>query len=140
MVCDYCQVVQGIKIRAGGIIYQNPYIISFLGSQHHKGHTVVALKKHRTDLLELSRMERTYFFEYMLEIAKAAKRAMRPDKLNYALLGNWVPHLHWHIYPRYKTDEDWGDPPSFGRRVIFTENEMIEIVQKIRKQIRIMKI
>ena len=34
-----------------------------------------------------------------------------PDRLNYELLGNWEPHIHWHIYPRYKTDLDWGQPP-----------------------------
>jgi len=76
MKCDYCQVINGAKERPGGIIYQNPYIIVFLGSQHHKGHTAVVLRKHKTDLLELSKSEREYFFDFMLEIAKAVKRAI----------------------------------------------------------------
>ena len=30
--------------------------------------------------------------------------AFRPRKLNYELLGNSVPHLHWHLIPRYSDD------------------------------------
>jgi diadenosine tetraphosphate (Ap4A) HIT family hydrolase len=26
--------------------------------------------------------------------------------LNYELLGNQVPHLHWHLFPRYDADPD----------------------------------
>lgn len=26
------------------------------------------------------------------------------DKLNYELLGNGCPHIHWHLYPRVKDD------------------------------------
>ena len=29
---------------------------------------------------------------------------------NDHLLGNVVPHLHWHIIPRYRTDPRWGQP------------------------------
>jgi diadenosine tetraphosphate (Ap4A) HIT family hydrolase len=29
---------------------------------------------------------------------------MDPDKVNLAALGNMVPHIHWHIIPRYKDD------------------------------------
>jgi diadenosine tetraphosphate (Ap4A) HIT family hydrolase len=29
---------------------------------------------------------------------------MYPDKVNLAALGNMVPHLHWHIIPRFKED------------------------------------
>ena len=29
---------------------------------------------------------------------------MRPDKVNLASLGNMVPHLHWHVIPRWKND------------------------------------
>lgn len=29
---------------------------------------------------------------------------MHPDKINLAEFGNMVPHLHWHIIPRYTDD------------------------------------
>jgi diadenosine tetraphosphate (Ap4A) HIT family hydrolase len=34
----------------------------------------------------------------------------RPDHVNIESLGNVVPHLHWHIIPRYVDDPRWGMP------------------------------
>ena len=40
----------------------------------------------------------------------AVVQATRPDHVNVELLGNVVPHLHWHIVPRYFGDPRWGMP------------------------------
>jgi diadenosine tetraphosphate (Ap4A) HIT family hydrolase len=41
--------------------------------------------------------------------------------LNYELLGNGAPHLHWHLFPRYDTDPSPGWPvwsdPEFRRQL-----------------------
>jgi diadenosine tetraphosphate (Ap4A) HIT family hydrolase len=29
---------------------------------------------------------------------------MRPNKINLAALGNQVPHIHWHVIPRFEDD------------------------------------
>ena len=42
----------------------------------------------------------------MCLLARAIETAFRPHKLNYELLGNQVPHLHWHLFPRYADDPD----------------------------------
>ncbi len=133
--CKYCEIIKGKRKRKGGIIFENEYIIVFLGNQHHKGHTIGAVKRHIEDVLDLSKKERDIFFDTMIKIAKAIKKAMKPDKLNYALFGNWVPHLHWHIYPRYKTDADWGEPPTFENNSSISEREMKKIAEAIKKEI-----
>jgi diadenosine tetraphosphate (Ap4A) HIT family hydrolase len=33
-----------------------------------------------------------------------------PEKINYELLGNMVPHIHWHIVPRFATEPLWPRP------------------------------
>jgi diadenosine tetraphosphate (Ap4A) HIT family hydrolase len=33
-----------------------------------------------------------------------------PDKVNPASLGNVVPHLHWHVIPRYLDDGHFPRP------------------------------
>jgi diadenosine tetraphosphate (Ap4A) HIT family hydrolase len=42
----------------------------------------------------------------MCLLAAAIESCFRPDKLNYELLGNQVPHLHWHIFPRSRRDPE----------------------------------
>ena len=34
----------------------------------------------------------------------------KPDHMNVESLGNVMPHLHWHVIPRYKRDGRWGQP------------------------------
>ena len=36
-------------------------------------------------------------------------QACSPAHLNLASLGNAVPHIHWHLIPRYPDDPHWGD-------------------------------
>ena len=40
----------------------------------------------------------------------AIMRTVRADHINIESLGNVVPHLHWHIVPRYRNDPRWGNP------------------------------
>jgi diadenosine tetraphosphate (Ap4A) HIT family hydrolase len=35
---------------------------------------------------------------------------MAPDKINLASLGNVVPHLHWHVIPRFADDPHFPNP------------------------------
>jgi diadenosine tetraphosphate (Ap4A) HIT family hydrolase len=37
-------------------------------------------------------------------VEEAVRHVMHPDKVNIAALGNMVPHIHWHVIPRYKDD------------------------------------
>ena len=34
----------------------------------------------------------------------------KPDKVNIASFGNMVPHLHWHIIPRFEVDRHYPNP------------------------------
>lgn len=40
----------------------------------------------------------------------AIERVTHPEHMNIAMLGNQMPHLHWHIIPRYEGDARWGGP------------------------------
>ncbi|HLK71125.1 MAG TPA: HIT family protein [Steroidobacteraceae bacterium] len=41
---------------------------------------------------------------------RAVMRTFGSDHINLASLGNEVPHLHWHLIPRYRGDGLWGAP------------------------------
>jgi diadenosine tetraphosphate (Ap4A) HIT family hydrolase len=34
----------------------------------------------------------------------AVRSVMHPKKINLAALGNQVPHIHWHVIPRFEDD------------------------------------
>jgi len=40
----------------------------------------------------------------------ALREVLAPDKINLASLGNMIPHLHWHIIPRYLDDPHFPRP------------------------------
>ena len=43
-------------------------------------------------------------------VAAALYSAFTPAKINYELLGNMVPHMHWHVVPRFTADPLWPRP------------------------------
>lgn len=100
--------------------------------QFFLGRVLIIYKSHVEDLTQLSEKERAMFIEDLTRIALAVKKAFNPDKLNYAILGNVVSHLHWHVIPRYKNDPNWGTPPwPHGRKYLDQEQ-----YEKLKKRIR----
>lgn len=76
------------------------------------GYCILYHRRHVTELHELTPPERARLIEDLSRLAQAVADCCRPAKLNYACLGNLVPHLHWHVVPRYPTDGYWGRPFS----------------------------
>jgi diadenosine tetraphosphate (Ap4A) HIT family hydrolase len=59
---------------------------------------------------QLTSAEWTAFSADLHAAAAAVVAIVRPDHINVESLGNVVPHLHWHIIPRYVGDPRWGMP------------------------------
>lgn len=84
--------------------------------QAFEGYTFLTLKWHEEELYKLADKDRKQFLEDMSLVANALSKAFKPDKMNYELLGNAMPHLHWHLIPRYTSDPMWGRPIWAGNR------------------------
>ena len=78
--------------------------------QFFPGYVLLVLRRHATELYELAARERAAHLEEVSRVAQALARAFRPVKMNYELLGNQVPHIHWHLVPRLVTDPDPRQP------------------------------
>ncbi len=59
---------------------------------------------------QLSADEWAAFCSDLYAAQQAVVTVTRPDHVNVESLGNVVPHLHWHIIPRYVGDPRWGMP------------------------------
>lgn len=74
--------------------------------QFFSGWTVLILQDHRTELFQLTRGERTELIDDVSRVGEAMTKIFDVRKINSELLGNQVPHIHWHVIPRLKSDPD----------------------------------
>jgi diadenosine tetraphosphate (Ap4A) HIT family hydrolase len=72
--------------------------------QFFPGWTVLVFKRHATELFHLAPTERIQLMEEVSRLAKVLTEAFEAKKMNYGLLGNQTPHIHWHLIPRLATD------------------------------------
>ncbi len=72
--------------------------------QFFPGWTVVVFQRHATELFQLSPTERGQLIEEVNRVAKTLAEVYQAQKVNYELLGNQLPHIHWHIIPRLAGD------------------------------------
>ena len=66
--------------------------------------------RHAARLDQLSSEEYALFTADLYLAQNAVARVVAADHVNVESLGNVVPHLHWHIIPRYWDDGRWGMP------------------------------
>jgi diadenosine tetraphosphate (Ap4A) HIT family hydrolase len=110
--CPFCRkVADPMQLSADELVWRFPHSVALLGPwQFYDGYCVLAARKHARELSELSDAERRAYLDEMCLLARAIEQARRPHKLNYELLGNQVPHLHWHLVPRFLDDPEHLNP------------------------------
>ena len=64
----------------------------------------VIWNRHIAEMTDLTPGEREHLMSLVFVVEEAIRQVMHPDKVNIAALGNMVPHIHWHVIPRYKDD------------------------------------
>ncbi len=72
--------------------------------QFFPGWTVVVFQRHATELFHLTATERSRLIEDVNHVAKTLAEIYQATKINYELLGNQLPHIHWHVIPRLGND------------------------------------
>ena len=81
----------------------------------YPGFCRVILARHIREMTDLTPPERTRLMDTVFATEAALREVLAPDKINLASLGNAVPHLHWHVIPRYRDDAHfpraiWAEP------------------------------
>jgi diadenosine tetraphosphate (Ap4A) HIT family hydrolase len=71
---------------------------------------------HMKEMTDLVIRERKYLMAIVYTVEQALRELLKPDKINLASLGNQVPHLHWHVLPRFADDAHFPDPVWSARK------------------------
>jgi diadenosine tetraphosphate (Ap4A) HIT family hydrolase len=106
--CHFCRKLAYIKdLSPEDVVWQFPQSVALLGPwQFYRGYCLLVARTHATELSRLPDADRRAYLDEMCLLARAVEECFRPHKLNYELLGNQVPHLHWHIFPRSAADAE----------------------------------
>lgn len=75
----------------------------------------VIWNEHVVEMTDLEILPRNDFMRAVYFVEESVRQMMNPDKINLASLGNVVPHLHWHIIPRW-LDDSYFPLPIWGQR------------------------
>ena len=128
--CPMCkEVADPVQGWGDGLVWRFPHSFAVLGPwQFFTGYCLLVSREPATELSQLG-PNRSAFLEEMATLAAAIEACFAPQKLNYELLGNVVPHLHWHIFPRSA-----GDPERLQPVWILLERAKTDEAEKQRLQ------
>jgi histidine triad (HIT) family protein len=128
--CIFCKIIKG-EIPCSKI-YENETNIAFLDiNPVNKGHVLVIPKNHFETYIDLPDDEVSSLALAVKKVAKAVKTGISTDGFNIQMnnheaAGQVVPHVHFHIVPRFRNDGlklwDGGE---------YSENEMEETKKQI---------
>jgi diadenosine tetraphosphate (Ap4A) HIT family hydrolase len=106
--CPFCRKLANLDgTPPEEVVWRFPHSVALLGEwQYYHGYCLLISRRHTTELSGLDDHERREYLVEMCLLARAIEDCFRPRKMNYELLGNQVPHLHWHLFPRYRHDPD----------------------------------
>lgn len=114
MTCELCES------DGGEVLWRNELCrVVLVDDADYPGFCRVILQRHVKEMTDLGKMGRPHFMAVVLAVEQALREVMVPDKINLASLGNVVPHLHWHVIPRFRDDKHfpnpiWGAPQRDG--------------------------
>ena len=106
--CPFCRKLAALdQLPSEEVVWRFPHSLALLGPwQFYHGYCVLVARTHATELSGLPDARRRAYLDEMCLLARAIEDCFRPHKLNYELLGNQVPHLHWHLFPRSADDPE----------------------------------
>ncbi len=108
--------------------------------QVYRGYVVLVMKQHFREMIDLPASFAHEFFDEMLLTSRFIESTFKPTKMNMCSLGNVVPHIHWHFFPRYSEDPDFKNPPWLQmdkfESAKLTPDETKETVQRMQLEFK----
>lgn len=130
--CIFCKIAK--REVEHNAFYEDEHAIAFLDIEPSNiGHTLVIPKKHFETVDEMGKEEYDRLSEAILKISKGIMHiadGLNIIQNNKEVAGQVVPHIHFHLIPRYKND---GYSVGWKKTEGVTEAENNEFLNKIKK-------
>jgi len=103
--CELCNPASEL------VLWQDDFCrVALVDDSDYPGFCRVILERHMIEMTDLSAAERARLMDAVFAAETALREVLAPDKINLASLGNVVPHIHWHVIPRYRDDPHFPRP------------------------------
>lgn len=102
--CELC------ALNVPTVVANDKFAVIIVDDANYPGFCRVIWRDHVREMSDLKREDRLLVNEAVFEVEQAVREVMAPAKINVASLGNVVPHLHWHVIPRYTDDAHFPAP------------------------------
>lgn len=104
----------------GELVWRGRRLRVILASEpDYPGFTRVVWSEHVAEMTGLTAADRRALMRAVFVVETVQREVLAPDKINLASFGNMVPHLHWHVIPRWRDDPHFPEPvwgrPAVGR-------------------------
>lgn len=114
-------------------------ILSLYSDARFPGRAIVALREHYSDLEEVPEGLYHRFLDDVRRAGVIIKRVTCTARMNYAILGNAVQHVHAHVIPRVlggdpvPTKAPWAHPDPVSP---MTNGDLMQMNVDIRRALR----
>lgn len=129
--CPLCQ-------NAGGeMVWQNELARIVLADEpDYPGFCRVILQQHAAEMTDLPAEQRQALMDIVWAVETVVRNTLQPTKINVASLGNVVPHVHWHIIPRWQDDMHfpapiWGTAAPNRSKHALTASQLSQLRQQL---------
>lgn len=95
----------------GEILWQGKHCrVVRVSDPHYPGFCRVIWNTHVREMTDLESEQQYLLMQIVFAVEKVVREYFAPDKINLASFGNVVPHLHWHVIPRWRDDRHFPEP------------------------------
>jgi diadenosine tetraphosphate (Ap4A) HIT family hydrolase len=84
--------------------------VVLVDDDNYPGFCRVIWRDHVKEVTDLPELDRMLLMDVLWQVEQVVREVMQPEKINLASFGNMVPHLHWHVIPRYSDDVHFPQP------------------------------
>lgn len=111
LVCEAIMNCELCTTKGETLLWRGPHCrIILVGDADYPGFCRVIWNEHIKEMTDLPQQLRIELMNIVFAVESAVREVLQPDKINLASLGNIVPHLHWHVIPRYVNDKNFPNP------------------------------